>query len=571
VNQFFISPGSRSTSLTVAVASNERTRSLVHFDERGAAYAALGFSKATRKPAALICTSGTAAANFSPAIVEASQEQIPLIVLTADRPPELRYTGANQTINQVQLYGDYVRWFCDLPCPSDEIDASFILTTVDQAVYRALRSPSGPVHINCMFREPLAPTGEFEDYLGYLSPVSSWMVSDQPYTQYSISRSEPDETDLHRVAEWMNDTECGIVVAGALRNNDDRRAAISLTQQLGWPLLPDISSGLRIAGSAGSFRRADNSAAYYYDLLLHSGRLAEENRPSAVIHLGGRVTSKRLALWLKDSRPQHYLTVTDHPYRQDPDHLVTDRFDCDVAAFSQAIGPFLKSSGAATEWTTSFVKASASVGTMITNLLRKGDDLSEPSVARLISQHINPKACLFLGNSMPIRDMDSFTDPSGPAVPVGCNRGASGIDGVVATAFGFALGSDKKVTLLLGDLALLHDINSLCLLRQLEQPMTVIVINNNGGGIFSFLPIAKRNDIFEQFWGTPHNMNFKYAARQFGLGYECPSTLREFQEVYRSSQTEDSSTLIEVKTDREDNARFHEELLRTAIAELDKG
>ncbi|MBU8933625.1 MAG: 2-succinyl-5-enolpyruvyl-6-hydroxy-3-cyclohexene-1-carboxylic-acid synthase [candidate division Zixibacteria bacterium] len=574
VSCFFISPGSRNTPLTAAVALNKRASSLVHFDERGAAYAALGYSKATGEPAALICTSGTATANYFPAIIDASQEHIPLIVLTADRPPELRHTNANQTIQQVGLFGIYVRWFCDMPCPNDVMEPTYPLATVDQAVCRAKGSPVGPVHINCMFREPLAPIGDDQDFTEYLAPLSDWLQSDQPHTRCRILKPEPIAADLEPIAKWINKIERGVIIVGSLRDEADRRAAFTLSRQLGWPLLPDITS----AGSAND--DFNGLVVSYYDMILASQSWTNQHQPKAVIHLGGRTISKRLAQWLKASRPQHYLTVTDHPFRQDADRLTTNHFDCGVVAFSQAIGPCLKNSGAATrgdatrgdttEWATSFVEASSKVDYLIAGQFH-GDDLAEPAVARLISKHIHPEACLFLGNSMPIRDMDSFADPTGPAVAVGCNRGASGIDGSIATAVGFGLGMNKPVTLLLGDLALLHDMNSLALLRQLEHSMTVIVINNNGGGIFSFLPIAERNDIFESFWGTPHNMDFKHAARQFDLAYKCPSTLPEFEEIYRASQTKGASVLIEIRTDREANARLHEKLIRAVTAELNRG
>ncbi|MGA1865063.1 MAG: 2-succinyl-5-enolpyruvyl-6-hydroxy-3-cyclohexene-1-carboxylic-acid synthase, partial [bacterium] len=245
VTCFCISPGSRSASLTVSAARNVKAKPTVFYDERGAAFYALGYAKATGNPAALICTSGTAVANYYPAIIEASMDRIPLIVLTADRPPELLETGANQAIRQPDIYGEYVRWQFNLPCPDDEIPPSMVLTTIDQLVYKARRSPAGPVHLNCMFREPLAPVSK-KINPGYQKKILSWQGSDTPFTTLSKPALTPDKETINRMVEIISSARRGLLVAGRLNTKEEIEAVKRLSVRLKWPVYPDIASGLRI-------------------------------------------------------------------------------------------------------------------------------------------------------------------------------------------------------------------------------------------------------------------------------------------------------------------------------------
>src|SRR6056297_2674832 len=312
VGLFCLAPGSRSTPLTVAVGSNPRAKHLIHFDERGTAFAALGYARATGRPAAWITTSGTAVANGLPAVVEASVDRVPLLLLTADRPPELRDTGANQTIPQPNLFGEYVRWRFDLPTPTPAIDPAFVLTTADQALHRAMGPPAGPVHLNCMFREPLAPDppdipAEMPDGL------QRWASSDGPYTRYEMpSRVTPD--DVRAFTDRLRAVERGLIVAGRFATRAEGAAAARLAETLGWPLLPDIGSQARLVDS--------HVACPFYDQVLGSTAFAEAHAPEAVVHLGGRSTSKRLAQFVARSRPHTLAVVRDDPFRFDSDHRV---------------------------------------------------------------------------------------------------------------------------------------------------------------------------------------------------------------------------------------------------------
>ncbi len=560
VDYFCLSPGSRSTPLTAAVATNPSAKSIMHFDERGAAFHALGYARATGKPAVLVCTSGTAAANYLPAVIEASVDNVPMILLTADRPPELREAGANQTIDQVGLYGDYPRWFVDLPCPTEDVCPEYVLTTIDQAVYRSRRVPAGPVHINCMFREPLAPVGSEQDFEDYLHPIERWRSHSAPYTRTHDATTVCEPARLEDAARLVNGVEKGVILVGRVRSERDRTSIIKVADALGWPVFPDIGSGLRLGPDVPQ-------RIAYYDQMLGGELFGEQNQPTAVLQFGSTLVSKRLLQWLQAAHPATYIQVADQPERIDPAHIVTHRYESDIAMFCDFLLPFLTPSRG-TAWLEMWQGASVAVGEVIEQALGKEKAITEPSVSRVISRLIAPDSVLFLASSMPIRDMDMFGVADGPAVTIGCNRGASGIDGTVATFAGFAAGAGKRGTLLIGDLALLHDLNSLALIKESKHPLTIVVLNNGGGGIFSFLPIAQRDDLFEQYFGTPHEFGFEPAAKMFGLRYVNWSTLYEFETAFRQAQKSSGSTLIEVRTDRTANQQLHQHLLQRVAETL---
>ena len=556
VDFFCVAPGSRSTPLVAALAENKRARNLVHFDERGTAFAALGYARATGAPAAWITTSGTAVANGLPAVVEAATDGVPMILLTADRPPELRQTGANQTIDQPDIFGDSVRWRFDLPAPSLDVDPASVLTTIDQAVYRAGRSPKGPVHLNLMFREPLIP-GPKEDAAPAAGP-ERWREAREPYTRYARTKPTVDEAEVEALWERLRPVERGLVVAGRLTTRGRGEAVERLAGALGWPLLPDVGSQVRLGGSRAN--------AAFYDVLLADGAFAEAHAPEAVLHFGSRALSKRLEGFIARHRPDPYVVVREHPFRLDPGHLVTHSVESGIEDFCDALGKAAtgRPPGTDAPWTAGWRTASERVASVLDRALAEEGGLHEPLVARLVSREIPEGHGLVVASSMPIRDLDAFAAVDGAGVPVAANRGASGIDGTVATAAGFARGSGRPVTLLIGDLALLHDLNSLAMLRGL--PVTVVVLNNDGGGIFSFLPVSGHESFFEPFFGTPQGVGFGHAAAMFGLSYESPETPEEFLSAYRTARSEDGPSLIEIRTGRHENVAVHRRLLEEVAA-----
>ena len=553
VDLFCVAPGSRSTPLVAALAENPKARSLVHFDERGTAFAALGHARATGRPAAWITTSGTAVANGLPAIVEASVDGVPMVLLTADRPPELRQTGANQTVDQPDIFGDFVRWRFDLPAPDLAIDPAMVLTTVDQAAYRARRSPRGPVHLNLMFREPFLPDTD-EAWNENESILTSWRESGVPYTRYAAVEPGVNREEIHNLRDMLQPVKRGLVVAGRLASRKQGEAAARLAEALGWPLLPDIGSQARLGADSGTI-------VPYYDALLSDVAFADEHGPEAVIQIGGRALSKRLEGFIAHSHPNPYVVVRDNPFRLDPGHRVTHSVEADIVSFCEDLAeaaeehPFAGDSS----WMESWREASEGTRRRLEALLSEDVDLSEPLVARMVSRHVPRDHGLVVASSMPVRDLDTFAASDGPSVPVAANRGASGIDGTVATAAGFARGLGRPVTLLIGDLALLHDLNSLALLR--ETPVVVVVLNNDGGGIFNFLPVSNRKAFFEPYFGTPQGIGFEAAAGMFGIGYEQPRTAEAFLEAYSAACSGGESFIIEVRTDREENVKLHRRIL----------
>ena len=565
VEQFFISPGSRSTPLVTAIALHDAAKTCVHFDERGSAFAALGYSKATGSPAVWVTTSGTAVANGLPSAIEAHMDGIPLILLTADRPPELRDTGANQSINQASIFSPYVKWSLDGPTPTTEIPPSFVLTSIDQAVYRSLTSGNGPVHINWMFREPLAPKSTGDNFGEYLGSIENWIGSTAPYTEYKITHKNLSIKNATFEQGLIHPSDHkGLVLAGRLKTKDESVWVKKLAASLGWPLYADISSQIRLG-----LDETKNELAPLSPLLFSPSIDAHLPKPQTVIQFGKIPASKHVLAWINSVKPSEYLIVDHAPARIDPFHGVSTRIEADISEFCQTILSFNSTKNPLNQsWNEDWVKINEQVIEKLDNYFDKNNVLSEPYIARVISEQIKPDSTLVIGNSMPIRDIDSFASYYGSQVSTLTNRGASGIDGTIATAIGASIATNKPVTVILGDLALLHDLNSLAMARHLDASFIVIVVNNNGGGIFSFLPIAEFTDVFEPFFGTPNDVTFNGAAKMFDAAYYKPSTIEEFRSTYSQAMEEKGFFLIEVETDRKENLLIHKNIERHVSAGL---
>ncbi len=561
VTYFCISPGSRSTPLTVAAARNYKAKTVICYDERAAAFLALGYARGSGNPAALISTSGTAVANYLPAVIEASIDNCPMIVLTADRPPELRETGANQTVQQPEIYGNYARWFFDVPCPDTSILPEMVLTTIDQAVYRSRRSPAGPVHLNFQFREPLAPVKKNipGDYLDHLK---NWHTKEGPRTHYFTSLQAVPESEIQKVRQQLMAAKNGILVVGRLGSKRDREAVRNLADKFGWPVFADVLSGVRM-GYTGK------NLIPYYDQMFNSESFLERFQPDFILHLGGVLTSKRYLQFVQKLNDTQYILVAETPYRQDPAHGITHRLETSISEFCERIlENFTVPQNS--DWLEWLLNYSRNVGMVIDKFLQQSGKINEPLVARTISQNILENQALFLASSLPIREVDMFADNAGAEVEIAANRGASGIDGTIASAVGFATTVNSPTTLLIGDLALLHDINSLSLIHSIPQPLTIVLINNKGGGIFSFLPIAGFNDVFEPFFGTPHNFSFQHAAKLFNIEYNLVTEKQEFVSKYCAAIQQNQSGIIEVQTDRKENFDLHKELKKHIVSAFEK-
>ncbi|MCU0425405.1 MAG: 2-succinyl-5-enolpyruvyl-6-hydroxy-3-cyclohexene-1-carboxylic-acid synthase [Candidatus Kapabacteria bacterium] len=576
VRMFCVSPGSRSTPLAVALqrASEEHSgvQIVVGTDERAAAFYALGYARATRIPAVLLCTSGTAVANYLPAVVEAAQDAVPMLLLTADRPPELRDNGANQTIRQPHIFGDYVRWEFDIPCPSEEISPAFLLSTVSHAVFRASTSPEGAVHLNCQFREPLAPTQKAFSP-DYLEPAQKWLESSHSWTIHAPSVITPFDAVIRNIAQTLASAQNPLISVGRLNTRSERDAVLQCAYMWRMPIVADVASGLRLHDVPNTIP--------YFDQTLLLPEMYDGIKPDAVLHIGGTFTSKRLLQWFAAIQPTSYIAIEHSPFRHDANHQVTMRVQGDIVATMNRL--YKAASGMNTESAFAVKAFHASqevesiIESYIAEALNANTAISEITATMLVSKHIPSESGLFLSNSMPVRDMDmlALTQHESGFIHVGTNRGASGIDGILATAAGFAEGIKKPVTLMIGDLALIHDTNSLLLAAKNKTPLIIIAINNNGGGIFSFLPVASDNaglstQAFERFWGTPHGVSFKALAEFADIRYEAPTTTQDFETSYKQalerSLGESSSTLIEIRTDRTANVQEHKALQALIIS-----
>ena len=395
VEYFCIAPGSRSAPLTVAAARHPKAKHFIHYDERGLAFHALGYASAYKKPVVLICTSGTAGANFYSAVIEASKKKVPLILLTADRPPELRSTGSVQAIDQVGLFGKYVKFQVDMPCPDVKIKPEFVLTTVNQAVYQATRNPSGVVHLNCMFRDPLAPVKTGENFGTYTRSISAWMKASVPWTQYANTKASILSANAKSIAQRIEGMKNGLIVIGKIGGEDVQKAVTAFAEKLGWPVFADASSGLRLG-------RKDDGIIHYFDQILLSPKVVKNLKFDGIVHLGGRMTSKRFYDFADNLILKDYVMVLNHPLRNDPGHQVSLRVESSVAAFCEAVGRSIKNRKPSRSLRL-LSKANRIVDGAIEEYLTADETLCEPRVARMISQQILHGSGLFLANSMPVR------------------------------------------------------------------------------------------------------------------------------------------------------------------------
>ena len=530
------SPGSRSTPIVLSLVRNGRIDCFSHIDERSSGFFALGAAKASGRPVAITCTSGTAAANLTPAVIEAHEARVPLIVLTSDRPPELRDVGAGQTIDQIKLYGGAAKWFVEVGVHDATAERlRWIRTLACRAYWTALGGRPGPVHLNFPLREPLVLDRP-------LPADDTGRDSALPYVTFTSHAPESS-------GGWQPLGPTVIVAGRQERDPAAGEQLAALAARARIPLLADPLSGAR-RGPA---------AIAHYDHLLRDPPFVDAHRAETVIRIGDLPTSKPLRVWLASLDAVQVAFDPDHTW-QDPDAVVQTR------AVALPEGEVLP--GAA-EWLAAWRAADDAADDAIEAAL--ADELSEPLVARRLGQWLPPEAILFAASSMPIRDLESFLPIRADAPRVLSNRGANGIDGTVSSAFGAAAATGRPVVLLIGDVALAHDIGGLLAVRRLELPLTIVLLNNDGGGIFHFLPVAGEADAFEQHVATPHGLDFSRAAELYELGYERPTDAGALREAVLRSVTGGGTSIIEIRTGREENLALHrrvaqavEEVLRSA-------
>ncbi len=534
-----VSPGSRSTPIALALYRHPRVQTHVHLDERSSAFFALGLAKTTGRPVAIACTSGTAAANFFPAVVEASMSRVPLVVLTADRPPELRGVGANQTIDQVRLFGGYASCI-EANVPLEERSAGALWGRMARATYsEALRPAPRPVHVNLPFREPLVPSGE---------PVDLGRVS-RGRGELRRGRRPLPRSDIDRAVAEFGVAERGVIVAGSLR--DDARLVIELARGLGWPLIAEPTSGLRLPGAL--------SAAQF---LLADEAFTSEHVPDLVLQFGAAPTSRPGLGFVASARE---LVIVD------PDELVADparhaswRLVADPAKLAQALDAELPVRGE-TEWLLGWREADGLARRAVDDLVDSWDEPFEGRIARDLAALVPDGATLFAGSSMPVRDLDLYMAPRA-GLRVFANRGASGIDGSVSTALG-AAASGAPTFALLGDLALLHDVGALVWGAKRGHDAVFVVPNNNGGVIFSFLAQRDLPEL-EELFTTPHGLDLARLCAAAGVGHLRVERASDLRPAVGRAAGAGGIWVVEVPVDRERNVARHAETHAAVAAVL---
>lgn len=532
-----VAPGSRSTPMAHALAGDDRVAVHVFLDERAAAFAALGIGRATGRPAVVLCTSGTAAANFHPAVCEADLGRVPLLVATADRPPELRHVGAPQTIDQTRLYGDAVRWFVDLGPPEDVPGAGgWWRATAARTVAVAVGPPAGPVHWNLPFREPLVPTGdELVDAPGR-PDGGPWTVAAPPLRV-------ADRAVVGRVAALVRRHPRGVILAGWGAGADpdlvDRVADLAA-----WPVLADPTSGLR----RGPF------AVSTYDPLLRAAPWADAHRPDVVLRLGapttGRVLHEHLA-----GVPQ--VVVDPGDAWSDPARDAVERVAGEADGFLRALAVTLQGGRADRAWLDEWLAAEATARDALDAHLDASDEPFEGRIARDVVGAVPDGGALVVASSMPVRDVESFARARDGLRCV-ANRGVNGIDGLVSTAVGVALGSRAPTVALLGDLAFLHDGNGLLGVTRRGIDLTLVVVDNDGGGIFSFLPQASAlPEHFEELFATPQDVDLAALATAHGVPVHDVARAGDVRDAVHDAVAAGGVHVVRVRTDRARNVDEH--------------
>lgn len=549
VRQAVISPGSRSTPLTMALARHGGIEAIPVLDERSAAFFALGLARAQGKPVVLLCTSGTAGANYFPAVIEAQESGVPLLVVTADRPPELRDCGSGQTIDQQKLFGAHVNFYHELAVPEATVAMlGYLRQTVAHACERTLRPVAGPVHLNAPFRDPLPPvadesarklepllTAEFFAHLDAMTPVM---------TQSTI---------------WQRPTTArGVIVAGPAMTDDPAGYAAkvrALSAALGWPVLADVLSPVRHHAQPG------DGIVAGYDTILRNAALAKELTPRTVLCLGGWPTSKVLRAWLEGAGAE-ILLVAPGAANRDALHGRTRQITAPVESLAVAGGRARD-----TTYLRRWSELEAATGRALAAAVEGGAAMFEGRVTGVLARSLPTGTPVFVASSMPVRDAEYFWPVTGRGTRFHFNRGANGIDGTLSTAVGVAHGIGRPAVLLTGDLALLHDANGFLLHAKLRGSLTVVLINNNGGGIFEHLPVAEFDPPFETFFATPQDVDFAKLCAAHGVAHTVVQTMAQLAELMANLPVK-GLRVLEVRTDRKADAATRKRLFRDVAAGL---
>jgi 2-succinyl-5-enolpyruvyl-6-hydroxy-3-cyclohexene-1-carboxylate synthase len=528
VRHVCIAPGSRSTPLTLGAAENRAFICHTHFDERGLGHLALGLAKASQAPVAIIVTSGTAVANLYPAIIEAGLTGEKLVVLTADRPPELIDCGANQAIRQPGIFSSHPTQSINLPRPTQDIPARWLVSTIDNALGQQM---AGAIHINCPFAEPLYGEPD-ETGMSWQQALGDWWQGDKPWLRTGLTQEVLKQRDWFF---WRQ--KRGVVVAGRLNSEEGKQVA-AWAKMLGWPLIGDVLS-------------QTGQPLPCADLWLsNSQAVTELAEAQIIIQFGSSLTGKRVLQWQATCEPEEYWLVDNLSGRLDPANHRGRRLCCDITQWLE-LHP--------AENRVAWDEKLTTLAKIAQQAVKKGTlEFGEAQVAARLAELLPEAGQLFVGNSLIVRLVDAFAQlPAG--YPVFSNRGASGIDGLLSTAAGVQRATARSTLAIVGDLSALYDINSLALLRQVSAPFVLLIVNNNGGQIFSLLPTPA--DERERFYTMPQNVNFAHAAAMFSLSYNNPASWDELQEAVTRAWRSPHATIIELTVSETDGAQTLQHLL----------
>jgi 2-succinyl-5-enolpyruvyl-6-hydroxy-3-cyclohexene-1-carboxylate synthase len=558
VRHAVISPGSRSSPLALALWREAAIDAEVVLDERSAGFVAIGAALASRRPAVVLCTSGSAAANLHPAVVEADEAGVPLIVLTADRPPELRAIGAGQTIDQLKLYGAAVRWFCEVGTHEADDDGLLHFRSIACRAFAVARGEPrpGPVHLNVPWREPLAPVPA-EVPVSARSELALKGRDPAPLTAVTPPARGAGSRLLDRLAERIAGTERGVIVAGRQYDPGLAPAVAALAAASGYPILPEPTSQLRL----GDHDRSRVVWAYDAIARARPAPLA----PDLVLRFGDMPTSKSLRTWISDHEPEQ-IVVAPHGWYE-PTRRATEIVRADPAAVAAGLGSRLGSggaAGAAVHWTARWLRAGELAAGAIEAALSSAEP-SEPGLQRRLADVYDDDDLVYTASSMPIRDQEAFL-PSGPAaVTFLCNRGANGIDGLVSSGAGAAIASGRPTWIVTGDLGLVHDAAGLAAIAAASAPVRVVVANNDGGGIFDFLPQAEivAREEFEPLFATPSNVEPGRLAAAHGVPHRLLESLDQLEAASAAG-----TGVIEMRTGRRANVELHRRIADRVASEL---
>ncbi|MDZ8260467.1 2-succinyl-5-enolpyruvyl-6-hydroxy-3-cyclohexene-1-carboxylic-acid synthase [Nostoc sp. ChiQUE01b] len=545
-----ICPGSRSTPLAIAFAQQvPEIEAISILDERSAAFFALGQAKAIGRPVVLVCTSGTAGANFYSAVIEASYSGVPLLILTTDRPSELRDCHSGQTVDQLKLYGNYPNWQTELALPSADMGMlAYLRQTVIHSWERAQTPTKGPVHLNIPFRDPLAPVPDGTD----LSYLQSQFHPEDFFAGIGTTTPFPIPHSLLPIPQEWKECDRGIIIAGVAQPSQPEeycRAIAHLSQTLKWPVLAEGLSPVR------NYAELNPYLISTYDLILRNQQLAKQLAPEMVIQVGEMPTSKELRTWIDATQPRRWV-IDSSDQNLDPLHGRTTHLRISVENIKVEEKNLSLSSDYLQQW----CDAEAKVRLVVDQTMGKIDEIIESKAAWLISQILPPGTPLFIANSMPVRDVEYFWKPNNLGVRSHFNRGANGIDGTLSTALGIAHCQQSSV-MLTGDLALLHDTNGFLIRNKFVGHLTIVLINNNGGGIFEMLPIAKFDPPFEEFFGTPQDIDFAQLCATYNVQHELITSWQHLQQKLNPLPAK-GIRVLELRTNRKADAKWRQDNLR---------